>query len=76
MCSSDLLEFLQLPIRALRGGLRDHVRFESFCEPDVTIETGARQTDVALDGELKTIQTPLRFSIRRGVLATLVPADV
>jgi diacylglycerol kinase family enzyme len=67
------LEFLQLPIRALRGRLRDAVKFESFPACDVRIETRGRLIDVALDGELRSEKTPLRCTIRRGALTTLVP---
>jgi diacylglycerol kinase family enzyme len=69
------LEFLQLPIRALRGQLRNDARFESFRACDIRIETGDSRIDVALDGELRSYDTPLRFSIRRGALTTLVPAE-
>jgi diacylglycerol kinase family enzyme len=65
-------EFLRLPIRALRGQLRNDLTFESFRARDITIETSARHIDVALDGELKTTDTPLRFSMRRGALTTFV----
>ena len=67
------LEFLQLPIRALRGRLRDAVKFESFPACDIRIETRGRLIDVALDGELRSEKTPLRCTIRRGALTTLVP---
>lgn len=67
------LEFLQLPIRALRGRLRDAVTFESFPACDIRIETRGRLIDVALDGELRSEKTPLRCTIRRGALTTLVP---
>jgi diacylglycerol kinase family enzyme len=66
-------EFLRLPIRALRGQLRNDVKFESFRACDITIATAAARIDVALDGELKTTDTPLRLSVRRGALTTLVP---
>ena len=69
------LEFLQLPIRALRGRLRDDVKFESFRACDIRIETRGRLIDVALDGELRSEETPLRCSIKRGVLTTLVPKE-
>jgi diacylglycerol kinase family enzyme len=67
------VEFLRLPIRALRGQLRSEQKFESFRACEITIETGAPHVDVALDGELKAAKTPLRFSIRRGALMTLLP---
>jgi YegS/Rv2252/BmrU family lipid kinase len=67
------LEFLQLPIRALRGQLRDHLKFESFRACDIKIETAARKIDLALDGELRSMQNPLRCSLQRGALVTLVP---
>lgn len=68
-------EFLRLPIRALRGQLRHDAKFETFRAYDIRIETGHPRIDVALDGELRSYEPPLSFSIQPGALTTLVPGD-
>lgn len=70
------LEFLELPVRALRGQLRNHVKFEFLRACDIRIETAHARLQVALDGELKSMENPLRCSIRRAALKTLVPEGV
>ena len=70
------LEFLQLPIRALRGALRNHAKFEGFRACEIRIETAASRVQVGLDGELKVMDNPLRVAIRRAALETIVPGNV
>lgn len=67
------LEFLRLPIRALCGRLGDDVKFEALRACDIRLDTRARRIDIALDGELRSEETPITCSIRRGALTTLVP---
>ena len=43
---------------------------------DVTIETHRKLIKVMLDGEVETLQTPLRFAIRPRALSVIVPADI
>lgn len=39
------------------------------------LDLGTEVVEVALDGEVERLENPLRYSVRRGGLAVLVPAD-
>ena len=69
------LEFLQLPVHALRGALRHHTKFEALRACEVRIETAGSRVQIALDGELKVMDNPLRVRIRRAALETIVPGN-
>lgn len=60
----------------LTGGVKEHelVERRSVTEATVRVRPAGR-VDVALDGEVLHLATPLRFSTRPGVLDVLVPAD-
>jgi YegS/Rv2252/BmrU family lipid kinase len=67
-------ELVRGMLAALAGRLHDIEHFESLAADRVAIESRRRQLGVTLDGELRVVQTPLAFSIRRGALRVLVPA--
>ncbi|HKN90075.1 MAG TPA: hypothetical protein VJ622_07315 [Acidimicrobiia bacterium] len=43
--------------------------------PLIVRETATDSVEVALDGEVERVETPSRYSVRRGELAVLVPPD-
>ena len=43
--------------------------------PDAELGLAVRSVEVALDGEVERLEPPLRYSVRRGELAVLVPPD-
>jgi diacylglycerol kinase family enzyme len=54
--------------------LRQAKDFETFCIDEITIETHHKKMLVAFDGEVKPMETPLRYSIRPNALRVIVPA--
>jgi diacylglycerol kinase family enzyme len=50
--------------------------FESFTTTEFTLDAGHRRLEVSLDGEVLTMQNPLQYRIRPGVLRVIVPADM
>lgn len=66
------LEALALPLRILLRRIEQDPTFESW--RGSTIEMGLRpHVNIALDGEVITLPTPLRFSVRPGALRVIVP---
>jgi diacylglycerol kinase family enzyme len=68
-------EMLALPFRALAGRLGEDVKFESLTASDVTIETAHHRIAVAIDGELTTAGSTLRFAVHPRTLRVLVSQD-
>jgi len=64
----------RLALRSLFGVLRQAKDFETFCIDEITIETHHKKMLVAFDGEVKPMETPLRYSIRPNALRVIVPA--
>jgi len=69
------LGLLRLGLQALLGRLRGERRLEVMCAGEALVETRRKRLPVALDGEVVTLQTPLRFRTRPAALKVLVPAD-
>ena len=65
---------LGLPLRALFGRLKRYDRFETYTASSILMKAAGRRIPVALDGEIRNFTPPLRFSIRREALRTIVPA--
>jgi diacylglycerol kinase family enzyme len=65
---------LRLAVRAFVRGLRGAREFEAICAEEILVEMRRRQVRVAMDGEVRVLETPLRFRIQRGALRVLVPA--
>lgn len=65
---------LRLAVMALLGKLRQAREFEVLTAPEVLIETRKRRLQVAMDGEVSEMETPLRYRIRPGALRVIVPA--
>lgn len=67
-------EILALPVRAVLGRIDPDAHLSSQPADEVVVELSRRSVNVALDGEVVTMRTPLRYRIRRRLLRTLVPA--
>lgn len=65
---------LLLPFHVLFGTLERHERFEAMQAASIVIDMPRPRVSVALDGELRMLESPLRFSIHHGALTTVVPA--
>jgi diacylglycerol kinase family enzyme len=65
---------LRLAVRALVGRLRESREFDAFCTTEIRIETRRDTIDVALDGEVTRMETPLNYRVRPGALRVIVPA--
>ena len=60
----------------LFGQLRQWKDFEEVNTAEITIQTRRKKLHVALDGEVRTMKTPLVYRTRPGALKVLVPRDV
>jgi diacylglycerol kinase family enzyme len=65
---------LTLPMRALVGTLERHEQFETFQATRIAARFTHPRVSVAVDGEVREMQTPLEFSIHRNALRLLVPS--
>ena len=61
-------------MRAFVRGLRGAREFEAICAEEIVVGMRRRQVRVAMDGEVRVLETPLRYRIQRGSLRVLVPA--
>lgn len=64
---------LVLAFRALFGLLKGATGFETLRTTELTIETRAREIRVATDGEVRMVQTPLRYKVRPRSLRVVRP---
>lgn len=64
---------LLLPLRVLLKTLEEHERFESFEAAAISIETSNARIGVGIDGEVRMLDAPLRFSVRSDALETILP---
>jgi diacylglycerol kinase family enzyme len=65
---------LLLALRALLGRLRQAKDFEEFTAKEVRIETRRHHEFVGLDGEVVTMEAPIRCRVRPLALRVVVPA--
>ena len=65
---------LRLALRALVGRLRQASDFDMLAANVLVVRTRHRHMRVATDGEVTTMQTPLHYRIRPGLLQVAVPA--
>lgn len=72
---SGRLGALSWPVRALIGTLERHEQFETLKAQATRITVGPNRIAVAIDGEVRELDSPLEFSIRRQALRVLVPRD-
>ena len=71
---SGRVESLMLPIRALLGRLRTLDGFSHGRATSISVDLSRPRVDVGMDGEVRSLDSPLRFRIRRQALPTIVPA--
>ena len=64
---------LLLPFHVIFGTLEKHERFEFVQASSIVIDTARKRVSVALDGELRVLESPLKFSVHHGALVTVVP---
>ena len=65
---------LALPARALLWKLKQHDKFEFYRASSVSMDLARQRVSIALDGEVRVLESPLRFTIRPQALRTIVPA--
>jgi diacylglycerol kinase family enzyme len=65
---------IRLAVRAFFRGLRGAREFEALCAEEILVEMRRRRVRVAMDGEVRVLETPLRYRLRRGALCVTVPA--
>lgn len=66
----------RLGMRALFRCLRPGIDYEVICTSDVTIETlRRRRLHAAVDGELETLNSPMRFQVAPQSLCVLAPRE-
>ncbi|HEY3663297.1 MAG TPA: diacylglycerol kinase family protein [Chthoniobacterales bacterium] len=66
----------RLGMRALFRCLRPGIDYEVICTSDVTIETlRRRRLRAAVDGELQTLNSPMRFQVAPQPLCVLAPRE-
>jgi diacylglycerol kinase family enzyme len=70
---SGRFALLRLSARALFGRLRQSRDFEALGLPDLLVEDRRSEIAVAVDGELLTMTTPVRYRIRPRDLRVMVP---
>jgi diacylglycerol kinase family enzyme len=68
------LGLLRLAVRAFVRGLHGAREFEAICAEEILVGMRRRQVRVAMDGEVRMLETPLRYRIQRGALRVLVPS--
>jgi diacylglycerol kinase family enzyme len=64
---------LRLAWQVLRRGVDQTPELDFLSVAEATVETRRRDLQVALDGEVVTLQSPLRYRILPGVLRVLAP---
>ena len=65
---------LALPLRALTGTLERYEQFETLSADRIAMRFGRRHIECAIDGEVRSLESPLGFSIRRAALRVMVPS--
>jgi diacylglycerol kinase family enzyme len=73
--STGRIGVLSLPFRALAGRLEEYERFETICARKITATFRHRRIETGIDGEVRVLESPLDFEVRRGALRVLVPFD-
>lgn len=70
---SGRLGALMLPLRALAGTLEQHDQFETLSATAMSATIRHSRSAAGIDGELRDLESPLEFGIRRQALRVLVP---
>ena len=72
--STGRIGALSLPFRALVGRLERYERFETFRANRITATFSHHRIETGIDGEVRVLESPLSFQVRRGALRVLVPS--
>ncbi|MEO8573433.1 MAG: diacylglycerol kinase family protein [Pyrinomonadaceae bacterium] len=64
-----------LLLHTIFGGLRQWEDFEEVSTDQITIQTRRKRLHVALDGEVRKMETPLNYRTRPKALKVIVPRD-
>ena len=73
--STGRIGALSLPFRALAGRLERYERFETFRAGRITATFHHHRIETGIDGEVRILESPLNFEVRRGALRVLVPQE-
>lgn len=64
---------LSIPLRALFGRLERYEQFESTSATQITMSLRHPRVPAGIDGEVRELESPLRFVIRPGALQVMLP---
>jgi diacylglycerol kinase family enzyme len=67
------LGLVRLALRALFGRLDQARDFDTVCAKHIEVQTRRKRAHVATDGEIRIVETPLRFRVVPGALKVIVP---
>ncbi len=63
---------MSIPFRALLGRLERYEQFETLAAREITIALRHRRVPAGIDGEVRNLESPLRFVMKPGALQVLV----
>lgn len=69
------LGVIWLLVKTLFGLVKPLKDFEAMCVQEFELNLRQRHVRVGMDGEVVSMETPLKYRLRRGVLRVMVPAD-
>ncbi|MBC8165748.1 MAG: hypothetical protein H7Y20_07740 [Bryobacteraceae bacterium] len=69
------LSLLWMIIKMIFGQFRGSSHFEMFTAKEMWVDTRSRRLGVALDGEMRVMETPLRYRCLPASLKVIVPAQ-
>ncbi len=72
--SRGRLQMFWMMVRAILGRLDAVSDFEAVTATDVVVTIGSRHVQVAIDGEVTPMQSPLHYRIHPAALTVIVPA--
>jgi diacylglycerol kinase family enzyme len=67
------LGLVRLALRALFGRLDQARDFDTVRAKHIEVQTRRKHVHVATDGEIRIVETPLRFRVVPGALKVIVP---
>ncbi|WP_343578963.1 diacylglycerol kinase family protein [Acinetobacter sp.] len=73
VAKSDRFSLLKLLWKLIQGKIDQASGVYSFCAEHIQVDCKKPQLTVALDGELREMQTPLKFAVEKSALKVMVP---
>jgi diacylglycerol kinase family enzyme len=73
---TDRMALFALAARALFKRLRQAQDFDSFCVQRVEVTSRHKHMMVAIDGEVRELETPLVYHVEKSALSVIVPANI